>query len=226
MYRNSIFKTILFLCLYSPYLILSQTQNIQKSSENKSNSNSGNKKSDSNKSSRSLKPDRNSKSERDSSQNNNSKVQMITTKQTKDTTVKGKSSKKITTKSMQTKTDKLTIYQMMFHLWGNKNTTNKFNGSAEENGVTKFKDVNDLAIQKLKQFGYSHLYMTGLLEHATMEDFTAFGIPKDHPDVVKGRCGSPYAVKDYYDVNLFLQLTPKKESKNLKLWLAEFIKMA
>jgi uncharacterized membrane protein YhiD involved in acid resistance len=88
MYRNSIFKTILFLCLYSPYLILSQTQNIQKSSENKSNSNSGNKKSDSNKSSRSLKPDRNSKSERDSSQNNNSKVQMITTKQTKDTTVK------------------------------------------------------------------------------------------------------------------------------------------
>jgi glycosidase len=210
MYRNSIFKTILFLCLYSPYLILSQTQNIQKSSENKSNSDSGNKKSDSNKSSRSKKSDRNSKSERDSIQNNNSKLQMIPTKQTKDTSVKGKSSIKSTTKSMQTKTDKLTIYQMMFHLWGNKNTTNKFNGSAEENGVTKFKDVNDLAIQKLKQFGYSHLYMTGLLEHATMEDFTAFGIPKDHPDVVKGRCGSPYAVKDYYDVNPFFATDPKK----------------
>ena len=136
------------------------------------------------------------KSARCCTQNNNSKVQMNTVKQTKDSMVKKISSKKSITKSMNTKTDKLIIYQMMFHLWGNKNTTNKFNGSADENGVTKFKDVNDLALQKLKQFGYSHLYMTGLLEHATMEDFTSIGIPKDHPDIVKGRCGSPYAVKD------------------------------
>ena len=210
MNRHLIFKSLFFLFFITPFFLISQTPNPQKSLENKSNSNSGNKKSESNKSSRSGKSVGNSKSERDSTQNNTSKVQMNPTKQTKDTTIKEKSSKKLNTKSMNTKTDKLTIYQMMFHLWGNKNTTNKFNGSAEENGVTKFKDVNDLAIQKLKQFGYSHLYMTGLLEHATMEDLTAYGIAKDHPDVVKGRCGSPYAVKDYYDVNPFFATNPKK----------------
>lgn len=214
MNRNSIFKTFFFLCLLSPNLNFSQTQKNQKSSENKSSSNSDDKKSNSNKSSGNKKSLRNSKSERDSTQNNNSKVQMNTVKQTKDTTVKGKSAKKTVTKSMNT--NKLTIYQMMFHLWGNKNTTNKFNGSAEENGVTKFKDISDLAIQKLKQFGYSHLYMTGLIEHATMEDFTSIGIPKDHPDVVKGRCGSPYAIKDYYDVNPFFASDPKKRMQEFE----------
>lgn len=109
-----------------------------------------------------------------------------------------------------TRNDKLVILQMMFHLWGNKNSTNKFNGSAAENGVTKFSDINDLALQKLKDYGYSHLYMTGLIEHATMEDLTKYGIPKDHPDVVKGRCGSPFAIKDYYDVNPFFAEKPKK----------------
>ena len=117
---------------------------------------------------------------------------------------------KPTNKLMTERNDKIIVYQMMFHLWGNKNTTNKENGSAEENGVTKFKDINDLALQKLKNFGYSHLYMTGLIEHATMEDQTAIGIPKDHPDVVKGRSGSPFAIKDYYDVNPFFATDPKK----------------
>lgn len=121
-----------------------------------------------------------------------------------------KLSNKLSTKLMTERNDKITIYQMMFHLWGNKKTNNKENGSAEENGVTKFKDINDLALQKLKSFGYSHLYMTGLIEHATMEDQTAIGIPKDHPDVVKGRCGSPFAIKDYYDVNPFFATDPKK----------------
>lgn len=32
-------------------------------------------------------------------------------------------------------------------------------------------------------------------------DYTKNGISNDDPDVVKGRAGSPYAVKDYYNVN-------------------------
>ncbi len=125
-----------------------------------------------------------------------------------------KKSKIIVQKNMtKIKNDKLVILQMMFHLWGNKNTTNKFNGSAAENGVTKFSDINDLALKKLKDYGYSHLYMTGLIEHATMEDLTAYGIPKDHPDVVKGRSGSPFAIKDYYDVNPFFADKPKNRMK-------------
>jgi len=127
---------------------------------------------------------------------------------------KTKSSEK--TKIMTQKNDKLVILQMMFHLWGNTNSTNKMNGSAAENGVTKFKDINDKALKELKKFGYSHLYMTGLIEHATMEDLTALGIPKDHPDVVKGRCGSPFAIKDYYDVNPFFATDPNKRMEEFE----------
>ena len=106
------------------------------------------------------------------------------------------------------KTDKHIVYQMMFHLWGNQNTQVKRHGSAAENGVTKFKDLSSKGLQALKKKGYSHLYTTGILEHATMEDFTAFGSPLDHPQVVKGRAGSPFAIKDYYDVNPFLADKP------------------
>ena len=123
-------------------------------------------------------------------------------------------------KSIKKRNDKIVVYQMMFHLWGNKNTTNKMNGSAAENGVTKFSDINTKALNELKKFGYTHLYMTGLLEHATMEDLTAYGIPKDHPDVVKGRCGSPFAVKDYYDVNPFFAENPKNRMAEFEAMLA------
>ncbi|MCX6194023.1 MAG: alpha-amylase family glycosyl hydrolase [Cytophagales bacterium] len=106
------------------------------------------------------------------------------------------------------KTDKLVVYQMMFHLWGNQQTEVKRNGSAADNGVTKFKDVSVKGLKALKKKGYSHLYTTGILEHATMEDFSSYGSPLDHPQVVKGRAGSPFAIKDYYDVNPFLADNP------------------
>lgn len=106
--------------------------------------------------------------------------------------------------------DKIIVYQMMFHLWGNTNENPIKNGSLEENGVTKFSDVSNKALQVLKEKGYTHLYMTGLIEHATMEDFTNLGIPLDNPQVIKGRCGSPFAIKDYYDVNSFFADNPKK----------------
>jgi glycosidase len=106
------------------------------------------------------------------------------------------------------KTDKHVVYQMMFHLWGNQNTDVKKNGSAAENGVTKFKDVSTKGLQALKKKGFSHLYTTGILEHATMEDMRDNGSPFDHPHVVKGRAGSPFAIKDYYDVNPFLADKP------------------
>ena len=117
------------------------------------------------------------------------------------------------------KTDKHVVYQMMFHLWGNQNTDVKRNGSAAENGVTKFKDVSMKGLQALKKKGYSHLYTTGILEHATMEDFSAFGSPLDHPQVVKGRAGSPFAIKDYYDVNPFLADKPAERMQEFSAML-------
>ncbi len=117
------------------------------------------------------------------------------------------------------KTDKHVVYQMMFHLWGNQNTDVKRNGSAAENGVTKFRDLSTKGLQALKKKGYSHLYTTGILEHATMEDFSAFGSPLDHPQVVKGRAGSPFAIKDYYDVNPFLADKPSERMKEFAAML-------
>ena len=117
------------------------------------------------------------------------------------------------------KTDKHVVYQMMFHLWGNQNSDVKRNGSAAENGVTKFKDISAKGLQTLKKKGYSHLYTTGILEHATMEDFSAFGSPLDHPQVVKGRAGSPFAIKDYYDVNPFLADKPAERMQEFSAML-------
>jgi glycosidase len=105
--------------------------------------------------------------------------------------------------------NKLIIYQMMVRLFGNKNTTNKFYGSKEENGTGKFNDITDKALEELKKLGASHIWYTGVIEHATMTDYTSFGIRYDDPDIVKGRAGSPYAIKDYYDVDPDLAVNVK-----------------
>ncbi|GAB3637602.1 alpha-amylase family protein [Hymenobacter arcticus] len=96
--------------------------------------------------------------------------------------------------------NKLIIYQLLPRLFGNKVALNKTYGTVLENGSGKFNDINDLALTKIKEMGVSHVWYTGVLEHATMTAYPAAGLPADDADVVKGRAGSPYAVKDYYDV--------------------------
>nr|AFN57673.1 multi-functional beta-1,4 beta-xylosidase, alpha-1,5 alpha-arabinofurpyranosidase, beta-1,4 lactase, alpha-1,6 raffinase, alpha-1,6 stachyase and alpha-1,4 alpha-glucosidase GHF13 [uncultured bacterium r_02] len=49
--------------------------------------------------------------------------------------------------------------------------------------------------------GVSHIWYTGIIRHATQTDYSAFGIPKNHSAIVKGKAGSPYAITDYYDVD-------------------------
>ncbi|QIP17968.1 alpha-amylase [Spirosoma aureum] len=97
--------------------------------------------------------------------------------------------------------DKLIIYQIFTRLFGNQNTTNRQYGTREENGVGTFNDINDEALRSIKRLGASHVWYTGIVEHATQTDYSAYGIRPDDPAVVKGRAGSPYAVKDYYDVD-------------------------
>lgn len=102
---------------------------------------------------------------------------------------------------MEKSSGKVVIYQLMTRLFGNKNTTNKPFGTIEENGVGKFNDINPAALRSLKAIGITHVWYTGVIEHAVLTDYTKHGIPLDDADVVKGRAGSPYAIKDYYDVN-------------------------
>ncbi|WP_345948201.1 alpha-amylase family glycosyl hydrolase [Mucilaginibacter sp. PAMB04274] len=96
---------------------------------------------------------------------------------------------------------KLVIYQLLPRLFGNTNTANKFYGSVTENGCGKFNDITVKALTQISSMGFTHVWYTGVIEHATMTDYSAYGIRPDDPDVVKGRAGSPYAIKDYYDVN-------------------------
>ncbi|MDL5050830.1 alpha-amylase family protein [Oscillatoria amoena NRMC-F 0135] len=96
---------------------------------------------------------------------------------------------------------KVIIYQMMTRLFGNTVAVNKTYGTLEENGVGKFNDINDAALAGIRSLGVTHIWYTGVIEHALLTDYTAYGIPLDDADVVKGRAGSPYSIKDYYDVN-------------------------
>lgn len=100
------------------------------------------------------------------------------------------------------------IYQVFTRLFGNKNTTNKPWGTVAENGVGKFEDFTGDALKGIKELGVTHIWFTGVLHHALITDYTAFGIANDDADVVKGRAGSPYAVKDYYSVNPDLAVDP------------------
>ena len=99
------------------------------------------------------------------------------------------------------KPSKITIYQVFTRLWGNKVTTNKVHGTLEENGVGKFNDFTEVALNVIVDMGYTHIWFTGVIEHAVVRDYSEYGISIDDADVVKGRAGSPYAIKDYYDVN-------------------------
>lgn len=96
---------------------------------------------------------------------------------------------------------KIVIYQVFTRLFGNRNLTNKKNGSITENGSGKMADFSDTVLQDIKQLGVSHIWFTGIIRHATKTDYTSFGIPKQHPAVVKGMAGSPYAITDYYDID-------------------------
>jgi len=105
---------------------------------------------------------------------------------------------------------KINVYQVFTRLFGNTNTTNKPWGTIEENGVGKFEDFTDQALEAIREMGMTHIWYTGVLHHAMVTDHSEIGVPGDDPDVVKGRAGSPYAVKDYYNVDPDLATDPSK----------------
>lgn len=104
---------------------------------------------------------------------------------------------------------KKVVYHVFTRLFGNTNTTNKPWGTIEENGVGKFVDFTPKALQEIKDLGVTHIWYTGVPHHAVITDYTPYGISNDDPDVVKGRAGSPYAVKDYYQVDPDMAVNPE-----------------
>ena len=112
------------------------------------------------------------------------------------------------------------VYQVFTRLFGNQNATNKPWGTIEENGVGKFNDFNDKALKEIKDLGVSALWYTGVPHHALIRDYTSIGISNDDPEVVKGRAGSPYAVKDYYNVNPDLAVNPANRLQEFEALIA------
>ncbi len=117
---------------------------------------------------------------------------------------------------MTKKENKKVIYQVFTRLFGNDNTTNKPWGTLEENGIGKFNDFTPKALAEIRNLGVSHIWYTGILHHAMVTDYTDYGISNDDPDVVKGRAGSPYAVKDYYSVDPDMAEDPAKRMEEFQ----------
>jgi glycosidase len=115
---------------------------------------------------------------------------------------------------------KAVVYQVFTRLFGNINTTNKPWGTIEENGVGKFNDFTNLALSEIKKLGVTHIWFTGVPHHALVNDYSAIGISNDDPEIVKGRAGSPYAVKDYYNVNPDLAVNPENRLQEFESLIA------
>lgn len=96
--------------------------------------------------------------------------------------------------------ERIRIYQLFVRVFGNTNETRKSNGTLAENGVGKFSDINEAALDSIKALGVTHIWLTGVLQQATGTDYSSIGQPSDDPALLKGIAGSPYAIKDYFDV--------------------------
>lgn len=93
------------------------------------------------------------------------------------------------------------IYQVFTRLFGNRLNTRKEHGGLAENGCGKMNFISDDVLKRIKHLGITHIWYTGIIRHASATDYSCFGIPAQHPAVVKGLAGSPYAITDYYDVD-------------------------
>lgn len=96
---------------------------------------------------------------------------------------------------------RIIIYQVFTRLFGNKNTTRKEWGSIADNGVGKMNDIQSAQLRQIRQLGITYVWYTGVIRHATCTDYSRYGIPRQHPEVVKGLAGSPYSITDYYDID-------------------------
>jgi glycosidase len=97
------------------------------------------------------------------------------------------------------KPSRVRIYQLFVRHFGNTNETRQANGTMAENGCGKFHDINNQALASIKELGFTHLWLTGVLEQASSTAYP--GRPADPPDLLKGLAGSPYAIRDYFDVS-------------------------
>lgn len=111
---------------------------------------------------------------------------------------------------------KVRIYQLLPRLFGNTNETRQLNGTIDVNGAGKFSDLQETALSELRDLGFTHLWLTGVLQQATATDYAEIGEPADDPDLLKGVAGSPYAIRDYFDVSPDYAEDPERRREEFK----------
>ncbi len=111
---------------------------------------------------------------------------------------------------------KIVIYQVLTRLFGANKKSPVPSGSREQNGCGLMTDFTTKALEQIKSLGATHIWYTGIIEHAQQTDYSSYGILRDHAAVVKGRAGSPYAIKDYYDVDPDLAKNPSERMKEFE----------
>ncbi len=111
---------------------------------------------------------------------------------------------------------KVIVYQVFTRLYGNRNTTRKENGTIADNGCGKMADFTPAVLKGIAKMGISHVWYTGVIRHATQTDYSQYGIPRQHPAVVKGKAGSPYAIADYYDIDPDLAVDVKQRMQEFE----------
>ncbi|MCM1021081.1 MAG: alpha-amylase family glycosyl hydrolase [Muribaculum sp.] len=98
-------------------------------------------------------------------------------------------------------TEKPIIYQLLPRLFSNTCESPVPYGTIEQNGVGKMNDITATVLRSIRRLGATHVWYTGVIEHSQFTDYTSYGIHRDNPFVIKGKAGSPYAIKDYYDID-------------------------
>ena len=112
--------------------------------------------------------------------------------------------------------ERLIIYQAFPRIFTNTNANCVVHGTYEENGSGKLNDLTPTLLKSIRDLGVNCIWLTGVIENATKTSFSRGKIPADNPNVVKGEAGSPYAIKDYYDVAPCLASTPSKRMKEFE----------
>lgn len=112
--------------------------------------------------------------------------------------------------------EKLIIYQVFPRILTNMAEGCVPDGTYEQNRSGKLNDYTPKLIRSIKDLGANCIWFTGIIECATKTAFPEAGIPADNPNVVKGEAGSPYAIKDYYDVCPVLASSPEKRMKEFE----------
>ena len=110
----------------------------------------------------------------------------------------------------------MNIYQLFVRTFGNKNTAPLFDGDKSQNGCGTFANINDNALESLKALGITHIWLTGVIRHSSMTAYPELGVKSTHPQITKGKAGSPYSIMDYYDIDPDLAVNPQNRMEEFE----------